>query len=763
MVYGGNNIETIPVLDNPKAIHIGYNLIDYIASTLTTHVPVSTYCIVTDTNLAPLYLPQLMSAFRAHMNQNQRLLTRVLPPGEMTKSRQGKASIEDFMLNQSCTRDTCLMALGGGVVGDLVGFIAATFMRGIPFVQIPTTLLAMVDSSIGGKTAIDTPHGKNLIGSFWQPKFIFMDLEMLKSLPPRELANGMAEVIKTAAISSEAEFVKLEKGKQIIESVILGTNQNSEDKMYVASVISASARFKADVVTKDERETGLRGLLNFGHTIGHAIEAVLAPSWLHGECVSVGLVMEAELSCCLGHCDPSVVDRIKVCLDLYGLPTLLNEKAKSMLTIDRIMTAMKVDKKNKGSQKRIVLLSAIGQPLEPKASDVSDEPIITILRSHVLPSSGQSDIKEDEESNQPTLSSSFTLTFHSDVAPSHLLFNLLESRYQCNIVKRNDQVYDCKPEANTENKSTSIFITHTPGTTCNNTMAYEYVLLGDLGKEESCKGLIAFIHMVTQEKTNTRHVCRKDKLTTFITPTISDYSTLLSDVMNQWLEGADAIEFRVDLILTHERFRADPKNWVNITGTQLAYLRRMTKLPVIFTVRTEPQAGAFDPKLSQEYMELVTWGHRWGCDYVDVEFTMLPKDTLNELMSLNSRFSPVSKIIASFHDPQHTIRWSLPEMMHVYKRAEELFEAHNHPGVIKLVGLAQDHMDNIELEQFRHFVDPEGNKEIILINMGPKGKYSRVANQFLTPTTHPALPSAAAPGQLSIEEIKSIRQQLAME
>jgi 3-dehydroquinate synthetase len=199
MVIDASRIDTIPVLGVPNVIHIGYDLLNYIAADLMASTGnVSNFVIITDTHIAPLYLQKIMMAIQPCLNENQRLLSRILPSGESSKSRQGKASIEDFLLDSSCTRDTCLIALGGGVMGDLVGYVASTFMRGIPFVQIPTTLLAMVDSSIGGKTAIDTSHGKNLIGSFWQPKRIYLDLAFLQTLPKRELANGMAEVIKVS-------------------------------------------------------------------------------------------------------------------------------------------------------------------------------------------------------------------------------------------------------------------------------------------------------------------------------------------------------------------------------------------------------------------------------------------------------------------------------------------------------------------------------------------------------------------------------------
>lgn len=195
-----SKVETLPILNTPDVIHVGYNLIqDYIARDLifsALNDNVSNYVIITDNNLAPLYLEKLTTSIQTYLVSGQRLFARILPFGEKSKSRETKAAIEDYLLGQACTRDTCLIALGGGVIGDLVGYVASTFMRGVPFVQIPTTLLAMVDSSIGGKTAIDTPHGKNLIGTFWQPKRIYLDLSVLGTLPQREIANGMAEVIK---------------------------------------------------------------------------------------------------------------------------------------------------------------------------------------------------------------------------------------------------------------------------------------------------------------------------------------------------------------------------------------------------------------------------------------------------------------------------------------------------------------------------------------------------------------------------------------
>lgn len=197
------DVVKIPILGT-ESIIAGFHLSGYIANDVMTNIKASNYVIITDTNLAPLYLDKYVKAleqvrqeqYESKGEKGPRIFTRVLPPGEMSKSRKVKADIEDWLLSNAVTRDTCFLAIGGGVIGDLVGFVASTFMRGTAVVQIPTTLLAMVDSSIGGKTAIDVPAGKNLIGTFWQPKRVFIDIDFLRTLPEREFANGMAELIK---------------------------------------------------------------------------------------------------------------------------------------------------------------------------------------------------------------------------------------------------------------------------------------------------------------------------------------------------------------------------------------------------------------------------------------------------------------------------------------------------------------------------------------------------------------------------------------
>ncbi|KXN82956.1 Pentafunctional AROM polypeptide [Leucoagaricus sp. SymC.cos] len=382
------------------SIHCGFHLIPYIAQTVINTLPSSTYVLITDTNIAKFHLKAFEEGFQTSLDSlkasgpKPRFISSVIPPGETSKSREGKAQIEDFLLLNKCTRDTVILALGGGVIGDLVGFVAATFMRGVRFVQIPTTLLAMVDSSVGGKTAIDTPHGKNLIGSFWQPEYIFIDATFLETLPQREFSNGMAEVVKTAAIWDEREFLSLEARSAEIFAAIQTPSQNfagrtkntrSAAQDLLLSVIVGSISVKAHIVTIDERETGLRNLVNFGHSIGHAIEAVLTPTILHGECISVGMILEAELSRQMGILSQVAVGRLSRCLKAYNLPITLSDPrianlpAARLLTVDRLLDIMAIDKKNSGANKKIVILSRIGATYEQKATVVKDALIAKTL------------------------------------------------------------------------------------------------------------------------------------------------------------------------------------------------------------------------------------------------------------------------------------------------------------------------------------------------------------------------------------------------
>lgn len=373
--------------------------LSFVTRDLLENIKSSTYVLITDTNLFSRYVPPFEAGFndavaKSTQPGSARLLTYAIPPGETSKGRETKADIEDWMLSQQCTRDTVIIALGGGVIGDMIGYVAATFMRGVRFVQVPTTLLAMVDSSIGGKTAIDTPMGKNLIGAFWQPCRIYIDLAFLDTLPVREFINGMAEVVKTAAIWDEAEFAALEENAPAILHTIRSRSDASPGQLdpirhILKRIVLGSARVKAEVVSSDEREGGLRNLLNFGHSIGHAIEAILTPQVLHGEAVAIGMVKEAELARFLGILSPGAVARLVKCIASYELPTSLLDKRIVKLTagkecpVDVLLEKMAVDKKNEGRSKKIVLLSAIGKTYEPKASVVEDRAIRIVLSSSI--------------------------------------------------------------------------------------------------------------------------------------------------------------------------------------------------------------------------------------------------------------------------------------------------------------------------------------------------------------------------------------------
>ncbi|KAL0259417.1 3-dehydroquinate dehydratase (3-dehydroquinase) [Diplodia seriata] len=389
---------TVPILGKDSIV-VEYGLWNsYIAQDLLQNIRSSTYVLITDTNIGDIYTPAFEKSFKEHAAQHApsaRLLSYTIPPGETSKSRSTKATVEDWLLRQGCTRDTVIIALGGGVIGDMIGFVAATYMRGVRFVQVPTTLLAMVDSSIGGKTAIDTPAGKNLVGAFWQPERIYIDLQFLETLPRREFINGMGEVVKTAAIWNEEEFAALEDNASLIMKTInhkpaRGQRRLADIASILKRIVLGSVRVKAHVVSADEREGGLRNLLNFGHSIGHAMEAILTPQILHGECVAIGMVKEAELARYLGVLAPGAVARLTKCIASYDLPTSLNDKlvrkrtANKHCAVDELISIMAVDKKNDGQKKKIVLLAGIGRTYEKKASVVADRDIRIVLSPSVV-------------------------------------------------------------------------------------------------------------------------------------------------------------------------------------------------------------------------------------------------------------------------------------------------------------------------------------------------------------------------------------------
>ena len=324
-------------------IHIGEGLLSD-AALLEPHLDLPKAAIVTNTTVAPLYLQRLSGALQS---KKVNVISIVLEDGERYKDWATLNRIYDALLEHRCDRKTALIALGGGVIGDLAGFAAATYMRGIPFIQVPTTLLAQVDSSIGGKTGINHPLGKNMIGAFYQPRVVLADTAALASLPPRELSAGLAEVIKHGLIRDESFVDWLEQNVERLRAC---------DTEALAHAVRRCCEIKAEVVAEDERETGVRALLNFGHTFGHAIESALGyGNWLHGEAVAAGMVMAADLSRRLGFIAQADLDRIVSLLNRAGLPTM-----QPGIAPERLLELMALDKKTEGGQLRFVLLDRIG-------------------------------------------------------------------------------------------------------------------------------------------------------------------------------------------------------------------------------------------------------------------------------------------------------------------------------------------------------------------------------------------------------------------
>jgi 3-dehydroquinate synthase len=328
-------------------ILIGRGLLDN-GALLTRHIAAGggKIAIVTNTTVAPLYLEKVAAPLRA---DGREVVTIVLPDGEEHKNWHSLNLVFDALLEHKCDRKTTLVALGGGVIGDLTGYAAASYMRGVPFVQIPTTLLSQVDSSVGGKTGINHPLGKNMIGAFYQPRAVIADTATLDTLPDRELSAGLAEVIKHGAILDLPFFDWIEQniGKLV-----------ARDHAALAHAILRSCEIKADVVRRDEREGGLRAVLNFGHTFGHAIENGLGyGEWLHGEAVGCGMVMAADLSHRLGLLGADDALRVRRLVKAAGLPVVAPD-----LGPERWIELMEVDKKNEGGAIKFILLKPLGSP-----------------------------------------------------------------------------------------------------------------------------------------------------------------------------------------------------------------------------------------------------------------------------------------------------------------------------------------------------------------------------------------------------------------
>ncbi len=363
MTANSTTSVSIALGDRSYPITIGSHLLGN-SQTYSTLPKANTAFIVSNTTVAPLYAQQLASALAGHYKVVHQI---TLPDGEEHKTWETLNLIFDALLSHGCDRKTVLFALGGGVVGDMTGFAAASFMRGVPFVQVPTTLLAQVDSSVGGKTGINHPQGKNMIGAFYQPLMVVCDLNTLQTLPDRELSAGLGEIIKYGPIA-DAQF--LDWIEQNLPRLL------ARDAAALAHAVKRSCEIKAWVVGQDERESGLRAILNFGHTFGHAIEAGLGyGAWLHGEAVGCGMVMAAHLSQRLGLVDAAFVARLTALIHNAGLPV----KGPILDAGDnagRYLALMRLDKKSEAGEIRFVVIDGMAKAVVHSAPDAMVREVI---------------------------------------------------------------------------------------------------------------------------------------------------------------------------------------------------------------------------------------------------------------------------------------------------------------------------------------------------------------------------------------------------
>jgi 3-dehydroquinate synthase len=326
--------------------------------------------VVSNTTVAPLYLGKVMQSLKAMVPQDIEIESVILPDGEQFKTLDAVNEIITALLDKHFSRNSCLVALGGGVVGDITGFAAACYQRGVDFIQIPTTVLAQVDSSVGGKTGVNHVAGKNMIGAFHQPQAVIADTSVLDTLSDREVSAGLAEVVKYGLIRDEKLFDWLEEN--------IGPLVNREPEA-LAYIIERSCRNKADVVAEDERESGVRAILNLGHTFGHAIETGLGyGTWLHGEAIALGMLMAADLSHRLGWIDKQVCDRIESILVKLNLPVTLPAN----FDPEKMRELMSVDKKAKDGVLFLILLKGIGEAV---VTDKFDEGLLMETLHHFSP------------------------------------------------------------------------------------------------------------------------------------------------------------------------------------------------------------------------------------------------------------------------------------------------------------------------------------------------------------------------------------------
>lgn len=367
-------MPTVPVRlvkteDRSYEIVIEKGLLERLPGMVHTLIGAHSYALITDSNVEPLYAAPLLEGFK-----REGLEAHIIsfPAGEAHKTRETKAMVEDLMSQLGMGRDSAVVAIGGGVAGDLASYIAATYTRGLPYVQVPTTIVACVDSSVGGKTGVDTPYGKNLIGAFYQPRAVYADISTLATLPPEEVRNGLAEVIKYGVIRDGALFSMLE-GK--MPGII------ALDDGPITRIVQRSCEIKAEIVEQDERESNLRKVLNFGHTVGHAIENLSGYSMRHGEAISIGMVVEGGIAASLGLWDPGCVERLAALLEAAGLPVAIPPG----LDTERAIGLMKLDKKARRGLIEMALPSGIGTMATRDGSygiSVGDDEVRRALLAH---------------------------------------------------------------------------------------------------------------------------------------------------------------------------------------------------------------------------------------------------------------------------------------------------------------------------------------------------------------------------------------------
>lgn len=327
----------------PYPIVTGRGVAGQLPALLRAHCPAHQYAVIADHKVAELHGAGLMASLTG-AGLTARLFT--FPSGEWNKTREQWGALSDQLLGAGFGRDSAVIAFGGGVAGDLAGFVAATYLRGIPWVQLPTTLLAMIDSSIGGKTGVDVPAGKNLVGAFHQPSVVVTDIGYLGTLPRIQMASGVAEAIKHGVVRDASYFASLEDAEPIL----------ARDPEPLEALVRRSIEIKSSVVAEDEQEGGVRATLNFGHTVGHAVESLSGFDLLHGEAVAIGMAVEARIAEACGVASAGLQRTIVAMLDRYALPSTIPES----LSIERLLEVMQADKKTRAGRVRFALPKAIG-------------------------------------------------------------------------------------------------------------------------------------------------------------------------------------------------------------------------------------------------------------------------------------------------------------------------------------------------------------------------------------------------------------------